>query len=201
MSELAAADLVLCCDATNVVAPNFLESSIGWFSDPSVAAVFGRITQPRAQGAVDRWRGRHLFKLDQSGATTRHGVMLSTFGAVIRASAVRAVGGFSAALRHSEDRELGERLSAGGFDTVYDPSLTVVAFKRNSIGEVLERYWRWYAGAGEEVSYKGYWKNSVFALRVMAAADLRERDPVSALISLICPHYQFWRSYLRATRR
>jgi glycosyltransferase involved in cell wall biosynthesis len=191
-------DVVACCDATNVLEPDFISRGLRWLEDERVAAVFGRITQPPPRTAAERWRGRHLFKLDAPHAV-RHGASLSTFGTLVRASAVRAAGGFDPRLRHTEDGDLGTRLRAGGLDVVYDPRLTVTSIARNSVSDVLERYWRWYAGRDEAVTWRGYWKNVGYSVRGMAAADLRAGDPSSAVISLVSPHYQYWRS--RATTR
>jgi GT2 family glycosyltransferase len=189
----AVGELVLCCDATNVLAPDFLATLLPWFEDARVGGVFGMITQPPARGAVDRWRGRHLFKLDMPHGV-RHAAVLSTFGALVRASAAAAVGGFDAGKRHSEDADLGARLLAGGFDVVYDPRARLTAIGSNSVAGVLERYWRWYAGAGERVAWRTYRKNVGYSLVGMVLKDLRAGDPQSALISLVSPHYQFLRS-------
>ena len=61
--ELARHDLVLCCDATNQLPPQFAAGALPWFANPEVAAVFGRIIQLEARSLGDRWRGGHLFKL------------------------------------------------------------------------------------------------------------------------------------------
>jgi glycosyltransferase involved in cell wall biosynthesis len=192
-------DLVLCCDATNVLESGFLEKALPWFDDPGVAAVFGRITQPSAANAANRWRGRHLFKIGAAQAV-RHGALLATYGAVVRRSAVRHAGGYDASLRHTEDGDLGERLLAAQFDVICDPRLEITAIAPNTLGEVLERYWRWYAGAHETVSWRSYWKAIGYSIRSLAAADVREGDLLGVPLSLITPHYQFWRSWLRQRR-
>jgi GT2 family glycosyltransferase len=184
---------VLCCDATNVLERNFLERLLPWFADAAVAAAFGMITQPAARTAVDRWRGRHLFKLDVPHAI-RHRALLSTFGAVVRASAAASVGGYDARQRHSEDADLGRRLLAAGFGVVYDPRAHVTSIASNTVAAVLERYWRWYAGDGRPVGWTTYRRNVSYSLVGMVLKDLRAGDPQSALISLACPHYQFLKS-------
>jgi GT2 family glycosyltransferase len=189
-------ELVLCCDATNVLANDFVEKALPWFRDERVAAVFGRFAQPLPRNAVERWRGRHLFKLEQP-AVLQHEASLSTHGTMVRASAVKLAGGFNEKLRHTEDGDLGKRLIARGFDVIYDPQLTVTAIGKNSLGQVLERYWRWYAGTEEKTSFIGYAKTIWYAAKVMMVQDLREGDLGAAAISLVVPHYQFWRSWLR----
>jgi GT2 family glycosyltransferase len=195
----ARGELVLCCDATNTVERAFVEKGLDWFDDPRVAAVFGKITQPAGGSVIDRWRGRHLFKLDAPRAVL-HAAPLSTFGTIVRASAVAHCGGFNPRLRHSEDGDLGERLLATGFDVVYDPNMHVRCNVSNTLAEVLERYWRWYAGKDEGVSWTGYWKNVGYSVKWMALHDVRSGDPASVFVSLLAPHYQFWRSWARRRR-
>ena len=189
-------EFVVCCDATNYLAPDFVAGAMRWFDDPKVAGVFGRITQDRPTGLSDRWRGRHLFKTREL-MTVKHQALLSTWGCVLRKSAVLTVGNFDSRLRHSEDADLGRRLLAQGFDVVFDPELRVFAGVTNSVGQVLERYWRWYAGVDERVSWRQYLKQIVYAAKVMAVQDLRERDVWAVPISLFSPHYQFWKSWAR----
>jgi GT2 family glycosyltransferase len=192
-----AADLVVSCDATAVLPPDFVQRLLHWFADPKVAGVYGRVRDPAPNGAVSRWRARHLFKAGHPMGL-RHHAPLITFGTILRRSAVLQVGGFDSRRRHSEDADLGERLLSGGYDIVFDPSVPVLCNVRNSLFEVLERYWRWYAGKDESVSWKGYWRNVVYSIKAMAWQDLRAGDPSAALISLLCPHYQFWRTMSRS---
>jgi glycosyltransferase involved in cell wall biosynthesis len=194
--EEARFELVLCCDATGVLERTFVEKALAWFQDPQVAGVFGKITQSTSQTSIDRWRGRHLFKLGVEQVPRRE-ALLATGGAIVRASAVRAVGGYNASLRHTEDGDLGRRLLSANFAVVYDPGLEVMTIGSNSLRQVLDRYWRWYAGTDETTSWIGYRKNIGYSIKAMAAADLRDADPLSAIISLVCPHYQFWRPVLR----
>jgi len=194
--ERAQQGLVLCCDATNHLPDGFLLQASHWFTDPAVAAVFGRICQVEAKCLADRWRGRHLFRMHDA-MVVQHDALLSTYGCVLRREAVMQVGNFDRSLRHSEDAELGRRLLAAGFDVVFDPSLLVVSGVSNSLAQVLERYWRWYAGPCENVSVRGYLKQMWYALKVMARRDLQDADLLSIPVSLLVPHYQFWRSWAR----
>lgn len=193
--DLAKHPLVLCCDATNYLPEDFMLRASHWFADPNVAAVFGRIWQSDSTCLSDRWRGRHLFKVDQD-MKVQHRALLSTYGCVLRKDYVIMVGNFDPSLRHSEDADLGHRLLDAGLDVVFDPNLYVVAGVSNTILEVLERYWRWYAGKNEDISLREYAKKIWFSFRVMALLDLRDGDFLSVPISLFVPHYQFWRSWL-----
>jgi GT2 family glycosyltransferase len=122
---------------------------------------------------------------------------LITYGTLMRRSAVLEVGNFDPQLRHSEDKELGERLLAKGYHIVFDPSVAVFCNVENSLGQVLERYWRWHAGSDEAISVHTYFRNVFFSLKCMACEDLKVGDPSSVLISLLCPHVQFWTSALK----
>lgn len=197
--EEAAHPLVLSCDATNRLANDFLERCLPWFESANVAAVFGRLGQ-KSQGTVaDRWRGRHLFKTSQDLPLNHH-ASLSTWGVALRRSRVLEAGNFNPRLRHSEDADLGAKLLAQGDEVVFDPSLQVIAVNSNTLPQVLERYWRWYAGIDERMTWKGYFKQIVYSIKVMAREDLRDGDAGSAWVSLLSPHYQFWNSWSRRMR-
>ncbi len=189
-------DFVLCSDATTVLAPDFVARALPWFEDPNVAVVFGRIQQSPGGNAVRRWRGKHLFKLSPTGSPSEspmRGASLATSGAIVRRAAILAVGNFDPELRHSEDADLGARLIAAGWDVVHDPALPITTIADNTLGEVLERYWRWYAGKDEAVTWRGYLRNIRYSVSV-ATSEITSGDPAMAAITLLCPHFCFWRS-------
>lgn len=193
-------EYVLCCDATNVLPCDFLENSLSWFTDLQVAAVMGSMSQHPTTSLVHRWRGRHLFKIRKipsSKHSVVHQAVLATYGALVRRSSVLKVGNYNPDLRHSEDAELGSRLLAAGYDVILDRRLKVISIAENTLLQVLERYWRWYAGKEEEISLAKYWKLIGHSLKVLAVLDWKEQDPLSIPISLLVPHYQFWRSWWR----
>jgi GT2 family glycosyltransferase len=191
----AQGELVVSCDATNVLPPNFIESLLPWFDDPRVAGTFGWIQDPHPRGAVGRWRARHLFKTDHP-MTIRRNSSLITYGTIMRRSAVLELGNFNPVLRHTEDAELGDRLLAADYDIIFDPRVPVFCNVQNTLGEALDRYWRWYAGTRESISFVGYLKNISFSVKVMAINDFSDGDLPVGMISLLCPHYRFWRSIL-----
>lgn len=192
-------EFVLCCDATNRLDPRFVEAALAWFKEPQVAAVFGSIGQAPTGSAVHRWRGRHLFK-GEIPRSVQRGALLSTYGALVRRSAVLAVGNYDPQLRHSEDADLGRRLLAAGYDVVSDPTLRITSIAENTLAQVLERYWRWNAGVTETITGLDYLKLISYSIKVMARQDLQARDLGSVPISLMAPHYQFWRSWWRRRR-
>lgn len=186
-------DLVLCCDATNTLPRDFAARSLRWFENPGVAAVSGSIMDPDPRGVMGRWRARHLFKSGDC-IEVRHRAPLITFGTMLRRSLVLGVGNFNRQLRHSEDAELGGRILAAGHDIIFDPGMPVCCNVRNSLPEVLERYWRWHAGSDARASWGAYWRNIAYSIKGMAWRDMRAGDPLGALVSLFCPHYCFWKS-------
>jgi glycosyltransferase involved in cell wall biosynthesis len=190
-------ELVLCCDGTNTLAKDFTERALSHFQNSRVAAVFGRLIQPPPRNCVERWRGRHLFRVGDT-PRLKHEASLITFGTIMRRGVVLEVGNYDTLLRHSEDRELGARLLKAGLDVVHDPSLMIVSQARNTLTQVLERYWRWHAGyEGKPQSVRDYLRQIGYSIRVMARLDLVQGDPLSVPISLACPHLQFLTSHLR----
>ena len=194
--DLAKCEYVACCDATNYLPPDYVARALHWFADLRVAAVCGPISQQHPKTQADRWRDRHLFKIS-STMSVQHRSLLSTYGCVVRTSAVREVGNYNQLCRHSEDIDLGRRLLDAGYDVVFDPALIVYSGVSNTIPQVLERYWRWHAGAQEQTTIRGYMKNVWYSIRFMMLQDLHDKDIASLWLTLLCPHYQFWRSWLR----
>ncbi len=184
----AKGEFVLCLDATNVLPQDFLAKALLWFDDHKVAAVYGRIVEQRRKTVAERWRAHHLFKND-TRILSRRRAGLITYGTVVRRKTIEEVGGFSPTLRHSEDHELGERLLSAGHDVVYDSNLYVASQSNNSVLEVLERYWRWYAGHHETFSLTAYSRHAWYCLHNMARRDLRKRDYASAIVSITLPIY------------
>jgi len=185
----AAHELVLCCDAAIVLEPDFITNAMPWFEDRLVAAVFGWVTQPPPVNAVERWRGRHLFK--GSPEKTIHHAALATGGALMRALAVKETGNFNAHLEYGEDADLGDRLLGDGWDIICDPQLKITSIAENTLAQVLERYWRWNTASHGRMSVREYVQQISYSVKVMARQDLQAGDPLAAAISLITPHYQF----------
>ena len=188
--------LVLCCDASILLPPDFVSKALPWFADPNVAAVTGRIAQEAARTAADRWRHRHLFRTEERMQAV-HGAAFTTGGAVVRAAAVREAGGYSAEMEEGEDADLGKRLLDRGRDVVFDPDLIYYQLGSNNMAQALERYARWNNAGQAAMTWPAYFRQLAYALRVMARQDLAARDIPCALISLASPHYQFWRSRRR----
>jgi glycosyltransferase involved in cell wall biosynthesis len=192
MSE-ATGELVVCCDATNVLPKEFVRSLLHWFDDPKVAAVYGWIQDAHPRGAVSRWRARHLFKAGHPMKVERRATLI-TYGTILRRSAVLQVGNFNPSLPHSEDAELGKRLLQAGYDIIGDPSVPVLCNVQNTLWQVMERYCRWYFGDDHRLSYSVFLKSVAYSLKVMFREDLRDVDLQAGFISLLLPYYRLLRS-------
>lgn len=191
-------DLVISCDATNILKSDFLEKAISCFHDKNVAAVYGRIRSAFKNGAVNQWRRRHLFKeysnFDLRPQKTN---LLITYGIVVRKSHVMRVGNYDEKLTHSEDGELGERLIRANYTLLWYPCIEVISIIRNSFLEVLERYWRWHVGRDERITATEYLHAIKASIKPMAQNDLSNNEWCCVLISLLCPHYCFLKSVKR----
>jgi glycosyltransferase involved in cell wall biosynthesis len=193
----AKSDLVLGCDATLKLSPSFLENALHWFKQDRVAAVFGEVRDESVALLGNRWRNRHIFRVDRV-RRVQHFSPLITGCSIVRKSAAEAVGGFNLELRAAEDADLGDRLLRAGFDIVSDPELWASTAKKQSVWEVLERYARW--NRSDKFGVCDYLRQIVFSVKVMAREDLRANDPPSVFVSLLSPHYQLWYSRMRARR-
>ena len=157
------------------------------------AAVYGRIGLREVRTLADRWCARHLYRTCEVHEP-RPTKSLITWGVMLRVAAVREVGNFAPACRHSEDAELGDRLTAAGWTMVYEPSAGVETLVSNTVSQVLERWWRWNAGVAPRYRFVGHLRLAWYAAKVMAAQDLRAGDPAAALLSLAAPHIAAWRT-------
>ncbi len=199
--RMARNEIVFCVDGSKVVGPKFLEHALSWPLTGAVAGVFGRIVLNHTKSISERWANRHIYEM-MSGTTSNHHGLLVTAGCLLRRSVVVEVGNFNRICKHSEDRELGHRLLAAQYDVIFDPTLAIVDIRHRNLKDVLETYWRWHAGEGESVSVPAYLRQVFYSVKVLAVRDIKAGDPMAALISLLSPHYQLWRSaFNRKNRR
>jgi biofilm PGA synthesis N-glycosyltransferase PgaC len=196
--EHASCDWVLCCDATNALEEDFLQKAFPYFDgDPKVVSVSGLLCSSRVRTTVERWRSRHLFNEETPPGPAEPCDMLITYGTLMRKGPVMEVGNFDRNLVHTEDNELGLRLYAAGYKIIGAPDPIIRSIAPPKFWKTLERYWRWHAGKDERLSFRSYLHNIKASIRPMAQSDLAKGDLLSALVSLFCPHYCFWRTLLR----
>jgi glycosyltransferase involved in cell wall biosynthesis len=185
--EEARNEFVLCCDATNRLSPNFLETALKWFSNERLVGVYGRWVDRNARTAIDRWRARHLFQQEIS-LPVRHQSTLCTYGTVVRKSAVLRAGNYNRLLRHGEDFDLGIRLTAMG-DVVFDPALEVEPVTHNTLFQVMERFTRWNRASIRTYTLTHFIDTHILAWKIFIPRDLRKGDWPAALISAMLPYF------------
>ena len=166
----------------------------------NIAAVFGSLTQYPPRNAAERWRGKYLYKEDQDLAEIQYNPPLITFAAVMKKSVVLEVGNFDRKMKHTEDLELGMRLKNASYSVLADSRCRCLTLESCSAYSILARYWRWNAGVKNDISILGYLKKINFSLKEMVYKDLKDGDWKRALISLLCPHYEFWKTVLQRKR-
>jgi glycosyltransferase involved in cell wall biosynthesis len=186
-------ELVLCVDASKELSPDFLERALPWFEDSKVAAVWGA-SEKEGTKLPERWMIRHMLP-NCSFKNVVHRTFLSTAGAVLRKSSVMQVGNFNPSFRHREDLDLSDRLLAADCDVVYDPTLKVKLLSTESIGTVLERDWRWHCWPGK-IDLRTYWIHTKRSFSQRLPRDLAARDLSAAGLTLIAPHFYFFKSRL-----
>jgi len=186
-------EFVLCCDATNRLAPDFAERGLAHFaSAPHLAAVLGRLTQPPPRTLAHRWRGRHLF-LGRPGPLERRAPH-ATWATVVRRAALLGIGNYYPELPAHEDDDAGQRLAAAGWELWCDQTMVAECIVDNTLSQVLARYARWYEPRGRGWSWRNYPQNLRTALSVMAPKDLAEGDWLAVFVSLYLPHYLLWQA-------
>lgn len=191
---------ILSCDTGMCLEQNFLKTGILHFKDPAVAAVFGRLEDAEPSlSFVDNWRKRHLFR-QYTPVGMSETASLQTAAVIFRRSAVLAVGNFNQDYTQGEDRDLGERLLKAGWKVIYDPQMRIRPNRRDGFFQVLERYWRWNSPVFSPLSLTTYIRQVLYSLRVMLAEDCKYKEYAGVLLSLLCPHYQFFRSWLHYLR-
>ena len=197
--ELLSSNFILAVDASNILPPNYIKTALPHFSVKDVSAVSGLINNDKCQdGTVYNWRARHLFKQSHDfGNTPEFAKSLTTYATVFRRSSVMKVGNFDTTLKHSEDKDLGMRLLHAGYKIIGDPNLVVYSIKNDSVISVLERYWRWYGGEDESMSFYDYLNAIKASIKPMIQLDLKSNDWRTAFISFLCPHYGYIRFLYR----
>lgn len=183
--SVASNEFVLCCDATNRLAPDFLLKAKGWMQNESVAAVYGWLKDPAPHSASDRWRARYLFRQDHRIEAEERQDLI-TWGTLVRRSAVMKAGNYDKTMRHSEDADLGKRLISGGHKIYADPALEVHPLISNPPAKVIERYLRWNFGPNGNSSLKSRMKFARYASSCLLKNDLSLRDWGAAAISVLC---------------
>ena len=184
-------ELILCCDATNQLAPNFLEVAVPCLLlDQNACSVSGPIKSLNKPNVVSRWRSRHLFKdYVYHRPNTANISSLITYGTLMKKSIIVKLGNFNPLLKHSEDEDMAERINASNFHSLGHSDLEIICIKENSLLEVFERYWRWNIGKNEQLNFSVYFSTVKCSIKPMAQIDIFYKDYSAVLLSLMLPHY------------
>ena len=186
-------EFVLSCDAGCTIPPYFLERAIKWFDDTTIAAVhYSGFDLPPTQGTLINWRNRHLFKIHKKRPLDKTSGLV-TGAILLRKSVALKVGNFNESARYAEDADLGARLHAAGYLTVRDPELNITDIRTESLFRLMDRYWRWNHKERPKDLHI-YLKVIWHSMKVMVREDIEFREFSSIPISLLSPHYRFFRS-------
>ena len=187
--EAARHEFVLCGDATNRLSPDFVRVGLKWFDDERTLAVYGRCYDRNARTIVDRWRARHLYKQDIPEVPNPRG-NFSTYGAIVRKSAILQAGNYDRRLRHGEDYDLGCRMLKLG-NVVADPTLEIQPVVHNTLFQVMERFARWNRAGLEVYDLHEFIESHIVAWRILIPRDLAQGDLPGAVISATLPYFCF----------
>jgi mycofactocin glycosyltransferase len=123
-------------DADTRPEPGWLDPLLAHFEDPEVVAVAPRVRSAPGSSALARYeRVRSSLDLGDAPAPVRPGSRVSylpTAALVVRASALREIGGFDETLRFGEDVDLVWRLVAAGGSVRYEPRSQVLHTPRST---------------------------------------------------------------------
>jgi glycosyltransferase involved in cell wall biosynthesis len=136
-------DLVAALDVDCVAEPEWLEKLASPFSDPHVVGTNGRLEEAVQTSVADRWRRTHMPQ-HWGNAPLRNPRFLFGADTVYRKAVVIEAGGYDERCRtNGEDADISARISARGGVTIYDPTAIVRHQRHDSMGSILDTYWRW----------------------------------------------------------
>lgn len=194
--KLAKHEYVLCCDATNSLSNDFVAKSINYLEkNPMTSSISGRLVAKQKKTSIDAWRSKHLFKEDvvyPSGVQKTS--LLITYGTLMRKKHILECNNFDPLLTKNEDYELGCKLIKKGFKLLGHTDVFIYSTISNTLLQTMERYWRWHFSRDKHMSFFNYLKLIKACFNPMAISDLKEYKFGLFLISMILPHYCFYKS-------
>jgi glycosyltransferase involved in cell wall biosynthesis len=140
-------DFLAKVDSDVELAPFWLARAMPHFLDDRIAGVGGRMVEGFANTLPMRWRAR--FMPQHWGNELSYDPPF-LFGAdcIFRVSALKKVGGWDEKYRTNyEDVDLCQRLKTAGFLVVYEPKCLARHRRHDSVGLVVENFWRWHKDA------------------------------------------------------
>lgn len=144
-----AGELLLILDADHVPAPDILEAVTGYFSDPQVAVVQTAHSFRNHNSVMHEHEGRHeqslFFDVLLPGRNRLETVIWAGSAAVLRISALRAVGGLSTRTS-TEDFETSLILQLAGYRIVYHNEHLIQGLAPDNLAAYVTQRARWAEG-------------------------------------------------------
>lgn len=142
-------ELLLILDADHVAAPDIIEAMSGYFADPAVALVQSAHSFRNHNSVMHHELGRHeqslFFDILLPGRNRLHSVFWCGSAAVIRTSALRAVGGI-ATLTSTEDFETSLLLQKAGYALRYHNEHLIQGLAPDNLAAYTVQPARWAEG-------------------------------------------------------
>jgi exo-beta-1,3-glucanase (GH17 family)/cellulose synthase/poly-beta-1,6-N-acetylglucosamine synthase-like glycosyltransferase len=145
----ARTELVAVVDADYLVHANWLSALVGHFDDPQVAVV--QAPQAHRNWALSAWRTmmnweyEGFFRIGMHHRNERDAIIQHGTMTLVRAQALKAVGGWSSDTV-CEDAELGLRLMQAGYRTVYVDTVMGQGLTPDGFGAFKRQRQRWAQG-------------------------------------------------------
>jgi GT2 family glycosyltransferase len=209
----ASNELVASLDADCVADERWLETLVAEMADSDVAAVGGKLIETVLDSVADRWRKAHMSQ-DWGDARVENPQFMFGNNSLMRKPAVERAGWYDESMRtNGEDAYMSERFAAMGMRTIYQPSATVRHLRQDSVGSILDAFWRYWKFGSKAGQKKIKWKTfrkTVWRVHLVGwinktlLADLRRRNFDLLWIDLVLPAYMLGRYttlFLRSRRR
>ena len=205
-------ELVASLDADCVADPGWLAALAPNLDNPEIAGVGGRLIEGIQLTVADRWRAAHMPQ-EWGPEPIANPKFLFGCNNIFRKSAVLAAGGYDEAMRtNGEDADLCRKLYEKGWKLFYDPKATAAHLRHDSVGSVLNAYWRWlffgskwYPNGIRLITVAGYavMVHFRYMFRSLVSSDIRARRfellGIDCLTLLYFPYREFRRWRLSRT--
>jgi len=137
-------ELVAALDADLVPEANWLENLVKCFEDEKVGGAGGRLVEMVLDSVADKWRKAHMTQ-DWGDSHVINPPFMFGNNSIIRKSVVQDVGWYDERFRTAgEDADLSRRIRAKGYNLIYEPGAVVRHFRHDSVGSILDAYWRYW---------------------------------------------------------